>query len=80
MVRSWRKQYLAEGWDAVAYDGCIGGHSKITPAQEVGLGELLEERFCRSTVQIRAYMSAKLGIRILIPAAASFWPDWGRVL
>lgn len=24
-VRGWHKQYLAEGWDAVAYDGWKGG-------------------------------------------------------
>ena len=24
-VRSWHKQYLAEGWEAVAYDICEGG-------------------------------------------------------
>ena len=62
-VRSWHKQYLAEGWEAVAYDGWKGGQSRMTAAQEADLSEWLEDRFCRSTVQIRAYMSTKFGIR-----------------
>ena len=32
-VRSWHKQYLAEDWDAVAYDGWKGGQSRMTTAQ-----------------------------------------------
>ena len=61
-VRGWHKQYLAEDWEAVAYDGWKGGQSRMTAAQEVDLGEWLEDRFCRSTVQIRAYINAKFGI------------------
>ena len=53
-VRSWHKQYLAENWAAVAYDGWKGGQSRMTPAQEAVLVEWLEERSCRSTAQIRA--------------------------
>ena len=49
-VRSWHKQYLAEDWEAVAYDGWKGGQSRMTTAQEVHLSAWLEERFCRSTV------------------------------
>ena len=58
-VRSWYKQYLAEDWEAVAYDGWKGGQSRMTTAQEGNLSAWLEERFCRSTVQIRAYMSSE---------------------
>ena len=61
-VRSWHKQYLAEDWEAVAYDGWKGGQSRMTTAQEVNLSAWLEERFCRSTVQIRAYMSSEFNI------------------
>ena len=61
-VRSWHKQYLAEDWEAVAYDGWKGGQSRMTTAQEGNLSAWLEERFCRSTVQIRAYMSSKFNI------------------
>ncbi len=61
-VRSWHKQYLAEDWEAVAYDGWKGGQSRMTIAQEAALCEWLEERFCRSTSQIRAYMGAKFNI------------------
>jgi transposase len=61
-VRSWHKQYLAEDWEAVAYDGWKGGQSRMTTAQEVNLSAWLEERFCRSTVQIRTYMSSEFNI------------------
>tara|TARA_B110000238_G_C15990309_1_gene379964 strand:+ start:487 stop:768 length:282 start_codon:yes stop_codon:yes gene_type:complete len=33
-VRGWHKQYLAEGWDSVAYDGWKGGQSRMSVAQE----------------------------------------------
>ena len=36
-VRSWHKQYLAEDWEAVAYDGWKGGQSRMTTAQEGNL-------------------------------------------
>ena len=32
-VRGWHKQYRAEGWDAVAYDGWKGGQSRLSVAQ-----------------------------------------------
>jgi hypothetical protein len=35
----------------------------MTPAQEADLSAWLAERFCRSTMQIRAYMGAKFNIR-----------------
>ena len=45
-VRGWHKQYLSEGWDAVAYDGLKGGQSWLSVAQEAGLCIWLEEHFC----------------------------------
>ena len=62
-VRGWHKQYLAEGWDAVAYDGWKGGQSRMPVAQQVVLCAWLEERFCRSTVEIRAYVTAQFDLR-----------------
>ena len=32
-LRGWHKQYLAEGWDAVAYDGWKGVQSRMPVAQ-----------------------------------------------
>ena len=60
-VRSWHKQYLAEDWEAVAYDGWKGGQSRMTAAQEVNLDEWLEDRFCRSTVQSSCLVPASGG-------------------
>ena len=62
-VRGWHKQYLAQGWDAVAYDGWKGGQSRMTPPQETALCMWLEGRFCRSTVEIRAHISAEFDLR-----------------
>ncbi len=61
-VRGWHKQYLAEGWDAVAYDGWKGGQSRMTVAQEAALCVWLEGRFCRSTVEIRAHIAAQIDL------------------
>jgi transposase len=62
-VRGWHKQYLSEGWDAVAYDGWKGGQSRLNVAQRVALYAWLEDRFCRSTVEIRAYVTAQFDLR-----------------
>ena len=64
-VRGWHKQYLSEGWDTVAYDGWKGGQSRLSVAQQVALCAWLEDRFCRSTVEIRAYVAAQLDLRDL---------------
>ena len=61
-VRGWHKQYLAGGWNAVAYDGWKGGQSRLSVAQQVALCAWLEERFCRSTVEIRAYVTAQFNL------------------
>jgi len=62
-VRGWHKQYLIEGWEAVAYDGWKGVHSRMSQAQEGALCAWLEGRFCRSTVEIRAYILAEFALR-----------------
>jgi len=62
-VRGWHKQYLAEGWESVAYDGWKGGQSRMSAAQEARLCGWLEGRFCRSTVEVRAHLAATLGLR-----------------
>ena len=61
-VRGWHKQYLSEGWDAVAYDGWKGGQSRLSVAQQVALCAWLEDRFCRSTVEIRAYVATQFDL------------------
>ncbi len=61
-VRGWHKQYLTEGWDAVAYDGWKGGQSRMSGEQAAALTGWLDGRFCRSTVEIRAHMAAKFGL------------------
>jgi len=62
-VRGWHKQYLAEGWESVAYDGWKGGQSRMNAAQEAKLCAWLKGRFCRSTVEVRAHLQAALGLR-----------------
>ncbi len=62
-VRGWHKQYLAEGWEAVAYDGWKGGGSRMSVAQKATLCGWLEGRFCRSTREISAYIAAEFGLR-----------------
>ena len=61
-VRGWHKQYVAEGWDAVDYDGWKGGQSRMPVAQQVALCAWLEDSFCRSTVEIRAHVAAECGL------------------
>ncbi|WP_235575864.1 IS630 family transposase [Roseovarius tolerans] len=61
-IRGWYKSYRQDGWDALAYDGWKGGQSRMSQAQEAGLCAWLEERFCRSTVEIRAHICAEFGL------------------
>jgi hypothetical protein len=42
-------------------NGWKGGHSQMKQAEEAALCAWLEERFCRSTVEIRAHISAEFG-------------------
>lgn len=62
-VRGWHKQYVAEGWKSVAYDGWKGGQSRMTAHQQAALCAWLEGRFCRSTVEVRAHLQATFGLR-----------------
>lgn len=61
-VRSWYKQYMSEGWDGVAFDGWKGSQSRMSAEQEAQLVHWLEERFCRSTAEICAYLRTQLGL------------------
>ena len=54
-IRSWYRAYQEGGWDALSTDGWKGGQSRMTSAQEAELCVCLDERFCRSTVEIRAH-------------------------
>ena len=61
-IRGWYKCYRRGGWDFVSVDGWKGGQSHMSPAQEAALCTWLEDRFCRSTVEIRAYISSEFGL------------------
>jgi transposase len=61
-IRGRHKTYLQDGWDALAFEGCKGGQSRMTQAQEVALCAWLEARFCRSTVEIRAHVAVECGL------------------
>ncbi len=61
-VRGWYKAYREYGWEALAVDDWKGGHSRMTTEQETALCNWLDGRFCRSTVEIRAHISAEFGL------------------
>lgn len=61
-IRGWYKSYRRGGWDFVSVDGWKGGQSHMSQAQEAALCTWLEDRFCRSTVEIRAYISSEFGL------------------
>jgi|TARA_R110002051_G_scaffold323813_2_gene418667 transposase len=61
-IRGWYKTYRAAGWDALAIDGWKGGQSRMTSAQEAELCVWLDERFCRSTAEIRAHISGQFSL------------------
>jgi transposase len=61
-VRGWYKTYRAQGWEVLTTDGWKGRGSRLGAQQEAQLCAWLERRFCRSTVEIRAYMSAEFGL------------------
>ena len=61
-IRGWYKNYLESGWEALAVDGWKGGQSRMTTDQEAALCTWLEGRFCRSTVEIRAYLTSEFGL------------------
>ena len=55
-IRGWYKTYREDGWGALVLNGWKGGHSQMTQAHKTVLCALLEERFCHSTVEIRAHI------------------------
>jgi len=61
-IRDWYEAFRQEGWDALALDGRQGGQLRLTPDQETKLSAWLEDRFCRSTGEIRAFIMAKFGL------------------
>lgn len=62
-IRGWHKTCRESGWDALAADGWKGGQSRMTPDQEAASCDWLDDRFCRSTVEIRAHISKEFGLR-----------------
>lgn len=62
-IRGWYKSYQQDGWESLAVDGWQGGHSRMNTDQEANLSTWLEERFCRSAGEIRAYITAEFGLR-----------------
>ena len=58
-IRGWFKVFRQEGWDTLAHDGWQGGQSRLTSDQETKLSAWLEDHFCRSAVEIRAFITAK---------------------
>ena len=61
-IRGWLRTYQEGGWDALSTDGWKGGYSRMTSAQETKLCLWLDGRFCRSTAEIRAHISARYGL------------------
>ena len=61
-IRGWYNTYHESGWDGLAFDGWKGGQSRMTADQEAALCDWLKERFCRSTVEIRAHISETFGL------------------
>jgi len=61
-IRGWYKSYRQDGWDALAFDSWKDGQSRMSQAQEAALSDWLEDRFCRSTVEIRAHIRAEFGL------------------
>ncbi len=58
-IRGWYKAYRQDGWESVALDGWKGGQARLTDEQESALCAWLDERFCRSTGEIRAHIAAQ---------------------
>ena len=60
-IRGWYKTYREGGWGSLSTDGWKGGQPRMTPAQEAELCAWRDERFCRSTVEIRAHIAVQYG-------------------
>lgn len=61
-IRGWYKAYREGGWDVLSTDAWKGGQSRMTSAQESELCAWLEERFCRSTTEVRAHIFSWYGL------------------
>ncbi len=61
-IRSWYKAYHRDGWEVLALTGWKGGQPRMSATQEAVLSGWLDERFCRSARQIRAYITAEFGL------------------
>lgn len=57
------RPYRKSDWEALSVDGWKGGQSRMIPDQETALCNGLDGRFCRSTVKIRAHVSAEFNLR-----------------
>jgi len=62
-VRSWFKSFKQDGWEILALDGWQGGHSRMAADQEASLRAWLDDRFCRSADEVRAYLAAEYDLR-----------------
>jgi len=62
-IRGWYNPYRESGRAALAIDGCKGGQSRMTSAEEAALCTWLEGRFCRSTVEIRSHIASEFGLK-----------------
>ena len=74
-IRGWCKTYCESGWDALAFDGWKGVQYRMSADQEATLCGWLHDRFCRSTVEIRAIFQKNSACATLILAASSFRRD-----
>ena len=61
-IRGWYKAFRQEDWDALALDGWQGGLSRLTLDQKTNLSAWLEDRFCHSAGEIRAFITAAFGL------------------
>ena len=61
-IRGWYKTYREGGWDALSVNGWKGGQPRLTGCQEAKLCDWLDDRFCRSTVEIRAHILKEFGL------------------
>ena len=60
-IRGFYKAYRMDGWEALALNGLQGGHSRMTTDEEAELCRWLDDNFCNSASEIRAYIEAKFG-------------------
>ena len=61
-IRGRYKAFRQEGWDALALDGRHGRQSRLTPDEETKRSAWLDDRFCHSAGEIRAFITAAFGL------------------